>query len=61
MYSDEEEDAGEVEGGESHDKALEEMWSKKQRRRSSDLKIIRGDKLKLQHNAKMVVLATRNG
>ena len=61
MYSDQEEDATEVDGEESHDKALEEMWSRKQRRRSSDLKIIRGDKLKLQYHAKMVVLATKNG
>lgn len=61
MYSDEEEDASEAEGGEGHDKKLEELWSRKQRRRSSDLKIVLGDKLKLQDNAKMVILATRNG
>lgn len=61
MYSDEEDDTNEAEGSESHDKKLEELWSRKQRRRSSDLKIVRGDKLKLQDNAKMVILATRNG
>lgn len=54
MYSDEED---EVEG---HDKKLEEMWSRKRRRRSSDLKIFQGDRLKLQDNPKMVVLLTRN-
>jgi hypothetical protein len=63
MYSDTEdqEEPSEVEGSESHDKELEELWSKKLRRRSSDLKIMHGDKLKLHDNAKMVILATRNG
>lgn len=62
MYSDEEEDgAGETdcsEGG--HDKKLEALWSRKQRRRSSDLKIVQGDRLKLLDNYKMVILATKN-
>lgn len=59
MYSDEEDNDGEsVEG---HDKKLEELWSRKQRRRSSDFKIVQTDRLKLQDNAKMVVLLSRNG
>lgn len=62
MYSDEEdEEVAGAEGSEGHDKKLEEMWSRKHRRRSSDLKIVRGDRLKLQDNSKMVILATRNG
>ncbi len=62
MYSDEdEEEINEVESTEGHDKKLEEMWSRKQRRRSSDLKIFQGDKLKLQDNTKIVILLTKNG
>ena len=62
MYSDEEEDdVNDAESGEGHDKKLEEMWSRKQRRRSSDLKIFQGDKLKLQDNTKIVILLTKNG
>lgn len=62
MYSDEEDqDSTGAEGSEGHDKKLEELWSKKHRRRSSDLKIVQGDRLKLQDNSKMVILATRNG
>lgn len=59
MYSDEEDCVSE--SGEGHDKQLEELWSRKQRRRSSDLKIVQSDKLKLQDNSKMVVLLTKNG
>ena len=62
MYSDEEEeDLNEVESNEGHDKKLEELWSRKHRRRSSDLKIFQGDKLKLQDNTKIVILLTKNG
>ena len=51
----------EEDSGETHDKKLEQMWSKKQRRRSSGLKILQGDKLKLQENPKLAVLLTKNG
>ncbi len=61
MYSDDEDEPNGTEGGEAHDKKLEELWSRKQRRRSSDLKIFQGDKLGLQDNSKMVILATKNG
>lgn len=60
MYSDEE-DEEEMEPAEGPDKKLEEMWSRKQRRRSSDLKIFQGDRLKLQDNPKIVILLTKNG
>ena len=59
MYSDEEDNDGET--GEGHDKELEELWSRKQRRRSSDLKILQADKLRLQENPKMSILLVRNG
>lgn len=60
MYSDEAEEEG-TSASDGHDKKLEEMWSRKHRRRSSDLKIIQGDKLKLQDSSKIVVLLTKNG
>ena len=62
MYSDEDEDDLQLETESSeHDKKLEELWSKKQRRRSSDFKIIQGDKLKLQENSKIIMLMLKNG
>lgn len=57
MYSDEEE---EVNSEESHDVKLEALWARKHRRRSSELKIVQGDKLQLQDNSKMVLLVTKN-
>ena len=62
MYSDvEDDDVNDPEAGESHDKKLEQLWARKQRRRSSDLKIFQGDRLKLQDNTKIVMLLTKNG
>lgn len=58
MYSDEEEEANA--GEESHDVKLEALWARKHRRRSSELKIVQGDKLQLQDIPKMVLLVTKN-
>ena len=60
MYSDEEDEAPETGSNEGHDKKLEELWAKKQRRRSSDLKIFQGDRLGLKDSSKMVVLLAKN-
>lgn len=63
MYSDEEEgipNYAESISSEGYDKKMEELWSRKRRRRSSDLKIPQQDKLKLQHNPKMAILLTKN-
>lgn len=61
MYSDEEDVNDPDSVGEEHDKKLEQLWSQKSRRRSSDLKIFQGDKLRLQDNSKVLVLLTKNG
>ena len=60
MYSDEEEAvrSGSPDG---HDHKLEELWSRRKRRRSSALKRFFGDKLKLQENPRIGVLLTKNG
>ena len=46
---------------EEEDKKLEEMWSKKVRRRSSQLKRFVGDHLDLAEHPKIALLLTKNG
>lgn len=46
---------------EAEDKKLEEMWSKKVRRRSSQLKRLVGDYLNLKEHPKITLLLTKNG
>lgn len=46
---------------EVEDKKLENLWGKKRRRRSSELKIPIGDKLELKENSKVAVLVAKNG
>ena len=48
-------------GDEGEDKKLEEMWSKKVRRRSSQLKRLVGDHLDLKQHPKITLLLTKNG
>ena len=48
-------------GEEGEDKKLEEMWSKKVRRRSSQLKRLVGDYLNLKEHPKITLLLTKNG
>ena len=63
MFSDEEEDELTETGSgssKSHDKKLEELWAKKQRRRSSHFKRFEGDKLNLLESSKMASLLIKN-
>lgn len=48
-------------GVEGEDKKLEEMWSKKVRRHSSQLKRFVGDHLDLKEHPKIALLLTKNG
>ena len=48
-------------GEEGEDKKLEEMWSKKVRRRSSQLKRFVGDYLDLREHPKITLLLAKNG
>ena len=54
----------EVQGGspgdEGEDKKLEELWSKKVRRRSSQLKRLVGDYLDLKEHPKITLLLAKN-
>lgn len=46
---------------EGEDKKLEEMWSRKARRRSSQLKRLVGDYLDLKEHPKITLLLAKNG
>ena len=46
---------------EGEDKKLEEMWSRKVRRRSSQLKRLVGDYLDLKEHPKITLLLAKNG
>ncbi len=62
MFSDEEDEfneSGSV-SSESYDKKLEELWVKKQRRRSSEFKQFEGDKLNMLESSKMASLLIKN-
>lgn len=45
---------------EEEDRKLEEIWSRKVRRRSSQLKLVVGDYLKLSEHPKITLLLTKN-
>ena len=47
-------------GGEGEDKKLEEVWSRKVRRRSSQLKLLVGDYLNLKEHPKITLLLAKN-
>ena len=56
-----EEDGQGVPREEGEDKKLEEMWSRKVRRRSSQLKRLVGDYLDLKEHPKITLLLAKNG
>ena len=43
------------------DKKLQELWAKKERRRSSELKILVEDHLNLRDNSKLAMQVSKNG
>ena len=56
-----EEEAQDATGEEGEDKKMEEMWSRKARRRSSQLKRLVGDLLELKDHPKVTLLLAKNG
>ena len=48
-------------GEDGEDKKLEELWSRKVRRRSSQLKRLVGDSLCLREHPKIALLLAKNG
>ena len=48
-------------GEEGEDKKLEDLWSRKVRRRSSQLKRVVGDLLDLKEHPKITLLLAKNG
>ena len=57
----EDEAQGSPGGEEGEDKRLEEVWSRKVRRRSSQLKRVVGDHLNLKEHPKITLLLAKNG
>ena len=62
MFSDEEAELTETGSvsSESYNKKLDELWAKKQRRRSSEFKHFEGDKLNMLESSKMASLLIKN-
>lgn len=61
MYSDDDDQSTEVASQDEHDKKLEELWSRKDRRRSSTLKRFFEDLLDLRENPKIISLLRKYG